>query len=146
MTTLADARQAILNRFAGSFIPAAFPSLSAPDREKRYSFDNEQTEAPVGAESWCRFVIQETESQQVSLGPVGHRRFDRKGVARLELYCPSDKGMKRRDELVAIFRSLFEGASFSGIHFTGVQVVDAGIEGAYWRASALGSFWFEEIK
>lgn len=146
MTDWSAARQAILNRFAGSYIPVAFADVSSGERDARYSFDNEMAEPPASVESWCRFTIQETDSSQASLGPVGARRFDRKGVARLELYCRSGNGMLKRDALVAAYRTYFEGVSFSGVHFTECQVVDAGVEGAWWRASALASFWFEQIK
>ncbi len=140
MTTMSAARQAILSRCATAW-NALSPAVP-------YFFDNEAgdvPDAPAG-ESWCRFSVQESDSRQETLGPVGTRRYRRQGVARLEIYCLSDKGMLKRDALVSSFRAAFEGVSFSGLYFTDCQVQDIGIEGNWWRASALGSFWFEEVK
>lgn len=151
MTTMSAARQAILSRFITNFVDVVFSDVPVGDqRNKRFRFDNEAGEALDGAtpegESWCRFSVQETDSRQETLGAIGARKYRRQGAARLEIYCLSDKGMLKRDALVASFRSAFEGVSFSGVYFTDCQVQDIGIEGAWWRASALGAFWFEEIK
>ncbi len=151
MTTMSAARQSILSRFITNFVDVAFSDVpSGAQRNARYRFDNESGDAldgatPVG-ESWCRFSVQESDSKQETMGPPGARRYRRQGVARLEIYCLSDKGMLKRDSLVAAFRAAFEGVSFSGLYFTDCQAQDAGVEGAWWRATCLAAWWFEEVK
>jgi hypothetical protein len=149
MTTASQAREAIIARFIASYVPVAFADVvDLTRRAQLYSFDNEGADAGDAAagESWCRFVIQEADSRQETLGPVGGRRWRREGVARLALYCPSNKGTLKSDGMVKTFRGVFEGVSFSGVYFTNCQVSDLGIEGASWRVDALAQFWFEEIK
>jgi hypothetical protein len=149
VTTMSQARQAILNRFIASYVPLAFADVPVgEERNKRFSFDNEGAEPPAGdeAESWCRFSVQETESKQETIGGPGLRRWKREGVARLELYCVPNAGALKRDDMVGKFRQTFEGVNFSGVVVTECQAVDIGIEGAWWRVSALASFWFEELK
>jgi len=150
MTTASQAREAIIARFIASYVPVAFADvIDLARRAKLYSFDNEGADAGdvvAAGESWCRFTIQEAGSRQETLGPAGGRRFKRDGVARLALYCPSNKGTLKSDGMVKAFRDVFEGVSFSGVYFTNCQVQDLGIEGASWRVDALASFWHEEIK
>ncbi len=150
MTTMNQAREAIIGRFIANYVPVAFADVAAENREALYSFDNEQAEAgqavaPPGA-SWCRVTIQETQSGQETLGPVGARRYRRNGVVRMSLYCPADRGTLKNDSMVKPFRDAFEGVSFSGLYFTDCQVSDLGVEGAAWRVDALAVFWFEERK
>lgn len=151
MTTPNEAREAIIARFIADFVPVAFADVAAgPARDRRYSFDNEQADGGDGVdpanESWCRLAIQESGSQQETLGPIGSRRYRRSGAARLALYCPTGKATLKSDTLVAAFRAVFEGVSFSGVYFTDCQVTELGVEGASWRVDALASFWFEEVK
>jgi hypothetical protein len=141
MTTPNEAREIILARFAEVF-DALSPAVP-------YSLDNEAFTPPAASKTarWVRLTVRETLSQQSTLGPATLRRFDRSGLAAVEIYSPIDAGTQGSDELAEVFRDTFEGVTLGGeVFFNDCQVVDLGIEGPWWRVNALASFWFEQRK
>lgn len=144
MTTVNEAREIILTRFISVW--------SALDPAVPYIFDNEEYDPPGGASgvTWCHLKIHETDGGQATLGGVGARRYDRHGVATLEIRAARNAGTQKADSLVRTFRENFEGVTISSggsdVYFTDCQVQEIGIEGASWRVNALAAFWFEEAK
>ncbi len=147
MTTPNEARQLIY--------AAARDLLTVQLSAEQFVFDSETFEPPHAPDNpddgaWCRVFVREALSLQSTLGSVENRRFDRQATTYFEIHTPQDFGTAKGDDLVRAIRGAFEGVSIRDagreVHFTNVQVLELGIEGAEWRVNVLASFWFEERK
>jgi hypothetical protein len=140
MTTTNQAKEIAYARFI-----SVWDALSPP---VPYVLDNESFQHPDSSEgkSWARFVVREVNAKQETLGPEGGRRFKRELVGTLELFCLTDKGTQKADQLVGAFRAAFEGVTVQDVYFLETQVVERGIEGNYHRVDALCKFWCSETK
>jgi hypothetical protein len=139
MTTTNEAKEAIYSRF-----------ISVWGSETAYVFGNEMFTPPApvgtGAASWVRLMVREMKSRQETLGISGDRKFERKGSIILMIYALVDKGEQKIDQLSKKFRDSFEGVNFSGVNCYDAQVMEHGIEGAWFRANVYATFTFYETK
>ena len=100
--TEADAVEAIFERWATSW-GALQPSIP-------FALDNE---AFVGVDKFARVTIVHSTAQQLSLGPPGSRRFERRGNITVQLFAPIDQGRKTLSLLVADVRTTFESQAIA---------------------------------
>ncbi len=100
----AEAEEAILERWDSSWssLQPAIP----------FTFDNEEFE---GVDQWARVTIRPSSSRQVTMGPVGSRRFERRGNIFVQLFGPIDVGSKPLALLSADVRTALESRSIAGV-------------------------------
>lgn len=101
MTTLVEAREQIYQRFANNFTTVPL------------TFEGEDFDPPETA--WVRLVVRHTAGGQDTLGPVGARRFIRRGIIRVTIYTPTNQGLRQGDALGQEVLNLFEAIRFDGI-------------------------------
>lgn len=134
MTTLAAAVELVQERFATTWdqIDPAVP----------YAAQGEAFEAPA-ASAWARLSIQEAASDMIGQGPPGARQWRRDGVATVVIYAPGgDRGRGTLDALLDTARGIFEGLSFSDIHFTAALVGPVSTAGQWLVGSVNARFHF----
>lgn len=133
--TFNEAKAAVLERFVAN------TTLNSAN----YTFDNEAY-TPPDAEAWARVTLRERPSTQGSLGPVGQRKFDRRGVLFIQIMTPAGQGTSEGDLLASSTAAIFEGTSFSGLRFTAVTIRSTGRSGSEWVTLVEAAFDYQETK
>jgi len=138
MTTQAQAREAIYARW----------KANSPVPESQYCFDNEKFDPNTVTDGnvWFRFVVRMEESNQETLGPIGGRKYIRRGTIFIQLFAPVDKGKALTDQYLPLARQIFEGVDFSGVRCDDVEVREVGQDGKWDLTNIESRFWFDEIR
>jgi hypothetical protein len=141
---------------ARDVIIAAFDAMATGlDPVLPYVIDNELfNPEPPSTTSFGRLTLAEGDRQQETLGGPGARRFRTDGLARLDLYCPAERGSAKADLLIQAYRDTFEGVTLNGtgslagaaVYFTVTDVQRVGNEGNWYRVNCLAQFWISELK
>ncbi|MEO1208386.1 MAG: hypothetical protein AAFX78_02490 [Cyanobacteria bacterium J06638_20] len=138
MTTLREARQAINSRF-----------VSAWNDVTPYTLQNEDFESE-GLDEWARVTINNTLASQGTLGPPTARRFERQGVATVQIFTKGGSATDRADELAMIAQGAFEGVTLtiSSVTFLDVVVNEIGEddEGTWYQVNVVANFRYFETK
>ena len=102
--TIDAGRDAILGHLKtgwdAAYAPVAAPLVAWPDN---------LTETPKSAAVWLRPIWQTRRRFQVTLGPVGGRRFRHTGTLNVEVRTPMGAGMQDSDLAVDRVVDIFEG-------------------------------------
>jgi hypothetical protein len=109
--TRADARKAILQTWIAAWHTKVGGSQSAPTVP--YAIDNRrmtQTSGPFAV-----VEITGLPSDQVTMGAVGLRRFERPGFIEVRLYGPRDQGTAALDTLAEHVKDIFEATRIGAI-------------------------------
>lgn len=134
MTTLVEAKKAINDRF-----------IAAWEGKTEYTIDNEDfTEPESGA--WVRLTVRNTDGGQTSMGRVGNRRFDRKGVIVVNVFTPIEQGTSEGDVLAEFAKDLFEATRFNGVTVNNGLVREKGSDKTWFHHIMTADFEYYEIK
>lgn len=134
--TLNEAREAIYQRFVDN-LPAGLGG--------RYSFENEKYD-PAADLPWARLTVAHEDGTQDSFGATGNRKFLRRGRVLVQVFGPVDAGIRTLDLLSDEVRDIFEGVTFSGLYFVGVDVRESGQDGEWFQLVVDAPFDYWEIK
>jgi hypothetical protein len=137
MTLPNDARQTVYSTFKTGW-EAAYPAVP-------YVFDNE-TKDTKGLDEWVRVIVRHTSGGQDSLGAVGNRRYERRGLVLIQLYAAVNRGLLRLDELANTALGLFEGKTIDQVFFYDARPQEAPKEGQWARLNVIVEFTYDEIK
>lgn len=110
-----------------------------------YTFENEGFTPPTAA-AWVRLSVIELAGGQQTLGRVSNRKYLRENQAVLQIFTPKDTGKLRSQELVRLFRTIFEGARYSGLRFYDATWNTVGHDGVFDQVNAEVNFDYQEIK
>ena len=133
--TLNEAREAIYQRFADNTALA----VSA------YTFQSEDFQSPTDA-PWARLIVNHEAGVQDSLGPIGSRKYLRRGRVLVQLFGPVDQGLRALDLLADATRDIFEGTRFSGLYFISADVRESGQDGEWYQLTVDAPFDYQETK
>lgn len=112
MTTLVDVREAVYARFDTLWTSTPFV------------FDNVDTNLDEGESAWARLVVRELGGGQDTLGVSGNRKYRRVFSIFLQIFTPTNDGMKQAGQLAEEARSIFEGVSFGDLDMNDVSIRD----------------------
>ncbi len=80
-----------------------------------FGFDNEKFDPPQpptkGSQEgvpWVRLTVRHQNTEQISLGPVGFRKFEHQASLILQIFTVPNTGMKKSDELAQLFFEIFD--------------------------------------
>lgn len=112
-----------------------------------FVFENEDNKTlDAGTVPWVRFVVRNVDGAQETLGPVGNRNYERRGLVLAQIFTPKDSGMKRGDVLSHQARAIFEGVSFEGIDFNNGRVREVVPDGKWQPFVMEADFIYYETK
>ena len=134
MTTLAEAKQAITDRF-----------ITAWEGKTLYTTENTGFSEPED-KTWVRLTVRHKEGGQVSLGRVGNRRYDRKGIIAVSVFTPMEQGTSEADELSQFALELFEGTRFNGVTVNNGTIREVGVDNKLYQEMMQAEFEYYEIK
>lgn len=135
MTTLNEAREAVCSKFIDEWAD-----------ETAVTLDNETFDAPT-TEPWVRLSVRNITSGQETLGPVGHRNFERKAILFIQIFTQTDIGLKQSDELAQAARAIFEGITLNGnIAFYDSVTREVGPDGLWYQVVVECNFTYNETK
>lgn len=136
MTTLNEAREDIFSKFVEA-VPDGFT----------VALQNEDL-ATEKLEEWARCSVFNTLFQQNTLGSKGKRRFERRGVMRVNIFVEGGKGTSRLDEVSTLVRDAYEGFTFeiTSVTFFDVSVNEIGPSGKWYQYDVVGNFRYYETK
>ena len=119
---------------------AAWPSLHA-GMEIVYG-----NEAASAADTWARVTVTPTTRQQITMGPVGSRRYENRGYIAVQLYTPVDKGDALLRGLCDDARSVLEGIGSSDNVVTfGAVTAHIATDGRWYYATVtVPALWYEQ--
>lgn len=137
MTTLAEANEAIAQRFLDTWAPTGYQS----------TLDNEKFDPPDN-EPWARLAIRHLGSTQDTLGKQGNRKFERTGIAFVQVYVKADEGTKQSKELTQVVMDGFEGESITGTNVTFLDVIprETGVDRGWFQTVVEANFRYFELK
>lgn len=104
----------------------------------------EGTTNPV--KSWARIDIKDNLRSQETLGGVGQRRFENKGIVIVEVYTPSFSGRTLADTLSALVRDAYEGINVGSLWFRNARTVPAAPDGFWNHTNVIAEFIWDEVK
>lgn len=136
MTTIAEARETIYEAFVSG------SSLT----EAEIVFSNEKFEPPTDT-PWARLTVNHEAGEQDTLGPVGERKFLRRGRVLIQLYDSVDNGVAALDALAHATRNIFEGVTLSGgLYFISADIRETGSDGEWFQFVVDAPFDYRETK
>lgn len=143
MTTINQAREAIYTAFLEAWTVETVPETVL---ETPVTFDNEGFKPP--SEPWVRLTVRHTSSTQETLGPVGSRKFSRRGICFVQVFVPADSGTKEATELARKASLVFEGERISGttLRFLDVVIRENGASGKWYGVSVEANFEYDETR
>lgn len=135
--TEAQAIRLISNTFRDAW-PAASGNLPL-------ALDNE---AMPSADSYATLSVKHTTSQQMTMGPVGSRRFRRDGHIYVKLWGPVDAGRAGLSALVGAVRIILEAVSLvvgsDALTTQAAYTRELGADGKWWMCVVQIPFWYVE--
>lgn len=134
--TLNGAREAIYQRFVDN-LPVALGG--------RYAFEGEKYDPPSDS-LWARLTVAHEAGTQDTLGVTGARKFLRRGRVLVQVFGPVDAGLRTLDLAADEIRDIFEGVTFSGLYFVGVDVRESGQDGEWLQLVVDAFFDYHEVK
>lgn len=136
MTTMAEAREAIYQRFVDEWTGGEV-----------YTFDNEDFTPPENA-NWARVAVRHLASTQETLGASGGRKFSRLGSVFVQIFTIQDTGTADVDTLSTRAREMFEGRGITGttIRFYDVIVQETGPSGKWYQTTVEAQFEYDETR
>ncbi len=76
----------------------------------------------------------------------GQTKFERFGIATLQIRAPFATGQSLLDELVEIGLRCFEKQEANGVWFRNVRPIDLGHDGEWFRTDVLADFEFDQLR
>ena len=134
MTSLAEAGEAIVDRFISAF-PDIEVTLSTEDYTPS-SVDN----------TWVRLVYRLASGGQRTLGKSPNRRFERIGIIFVQLSAPPNRGTYNGEVLGKAIGDLYESTTFNGVTCESAQVRDQGNQNGRHEVNIDIDFKYYEIK
>lgn len=134
MTTIAESRKSIYDRFI-----TQWGSTSA------FTFENEKFTPPPEL-PWVRLSVRNLTGEQETLGPIGLRKYDRRGIIAIQVFVLADTGLSQADALSKTAQDIFEGVSFSGVHTDNSNIRENGIDGKWLMMLVEIFFFYDETK
>lgn len=141
MTTIAEARQAVYDRFEALWIFSG--SARTP-----FVFANEPSKLDSGSVSWARVSVRETGGGLDALGAPGARKYRRAASTFVQIYTEAGSGGEQAaSDLSHEARTIFEGESFSGLDFNDGQVREIANDDGRWKQTNVEiEFFYDEVK
>lgn len=142
MTTLAQARDDINGR-----LKAAVDAYNTANGKSFKVFSEDVANPPQdGKAAHLRGpYIRHNEPGAETLGPVGKRRFQRMGVAVVQVMTPFGDGFTLADTLGTVARNAYEGVSTpNGVWFRRTTVKEVGKTGNYIQVNVTTNFEYTE--
>jgi hypothetical protein len=134
MTTINEARETIYQTFVTGW------GATSP-----YTFDNEAYK-PDDSNPWVRLAVRNRTSNTDTLGPVARRKQLRSGAIFLQIFIPTNSGVKDADTLVRKFREIFEAKVLTPgtLWVTSVDAREIGPDGESYLVVCEASFTYND--
>lgn len=125
----------------------AITSLGTLQPTLPLAFENEGFDPASGPDQWARITIRMTSSRQVSTGPTGTRRFERKGVIFADLFGPLNTGRKPLAAIAADVRTTLESQELASDLWTyATAESDVSTDARWFKVQYATPFTFYETR
>lgn len=98
---------------------------------------------------WAKVTIRHTLGSQASLASdVGLRRFEKLGIATVQVFAPLEKasGLVQAERLAMVAKKAFEGRSTAGgVWFRNTRIVEVGVDGPWFQMNVIAEFSYDEF-
>ena len=112
-----------------------------------YVFEDESAEGLAkGKAPWCRVIVAVPGGGQQTLGPIGARKYDRRGVVFVQIHTLTEAGVATSRTLADQARNVLEGEAFDGLAFDDATIDNDGIDGRWKRTVVQAFFHYQEHK
>ena len=101
------------------------------------------------AKPYAAVFVRHSGSSQATLGRVGQRRFNRRGLVVVQVYTPINNrvGLSLAESFAIIARNAYEGVgTSSGIWFRNTRINEIGPDKSWYRMDVLSEFEYDELK
>lgn len=148
MTTMSQARDEISTLINNAWKNAAYKGVAL---EMRWTGAGKPSLPPTDI-PWGRTTISHEMGDQKTIGSVGSRRFERRGIIQIQIFTPltDSSRLSLSEGYATLVRDSLEGHTTpSGIWLRRISVQEIGVDldsGAWWQTNVSGFFQYEEIK
>ena len=102
-------------------------------------------EFPPKDSPWARVNVQHGTREQSTLGGIGNRAFEARGILVIQIFTPRD--LLQAQQLAIIARNAFEGVSSPGdIWFRNVRMNEVGTDASWSQINVVAEFEYHELK
>jgi hypothetical protein len=132
--TEAQAIELIFERFVDPSIGWPAVSQAAVGVSLPFALENEGI---LEVDSFAQLTVRHSVSQPITMGPIGGRRFERRGTIYVKLWGASNAGRAGLSALADAVRSIFEGQQLGSgepITIDGGLTREIGVDGRYFMA------------
>lgn len=140
MTLVSEAREIIYQKFQAGWTATPLTQVV---------FENDDAGGiDAGREPWIRVSTREVGGGQVTLGPKGDRKYDRRALVFVQIFVPSNTGTRRAGQLVEAVRALLEGEALGAgaVDVFDLQVRDARPDGPWNLTLVEAEYRYSETK
>lgn len=109
------------------------------------AYDNIEFTPPDNAK-WIRLSVRNNDTNNLSIGVKGNRRFERYGFIFFQVFIPGDSGTYDGDQLCNAIVDLFEGEKIQNIYFPKGTYTEYGKEDVWFQYNGSISWEFIEVK
>lgn len=111
----------------------------------KWQTDNENF-TPLAGVPWHRIVVRHQSPEQVSLGPVGFRRFDNTAIISVTHFVPVNTGTKLADQFCDEVKTIFNSTSFATITpISAPKSAEGTSDGLWWRVEQNFSVFYSNL-
>ena len=135
MSTANEARVDIYNRFNTLWANAT-----------PVTFDNEKFNPPANEAPWARLSIRNISAAQETLGKVGNRKYERKGLISIQIFTKTNSGVSAADTFSEAAKNIFEGTSFNNVIANNAVIKEIGVSDGYYQHLVQIDFFYTETK
>jgi hypothetical protein len=138
MTTLNEAKVAIVSRFIDTFTGASTARILLQNEDEEFTNNSD--------ENWVRLSVVDQSRTQETLGKKTNRKYRSGGQIFVQVYTATDTGVKSGDIISTEARDIFEGESFSGVDCNNGLIRPSGANGKWYQHLVEIDFDYEDIK
>lgn len=142
VSSFSDARNAVMDKFTTAWNAQADPPVLL------YEDVHTEDDRPTGDSPWAWVQMRHLTGDQATLGEVGNRRFERRGLITVEIYVPAGLGLTTADDLSKVAQDAFEGQETApdAVLFRNVRMNEVGRNGPWFQVNVLAEFDYQEVK
>jgi len=111
-------------------------------------YENVVGEKPTAQAPWARITVRHGTGFQSSLtGGLGKSRFERNGIAAVQIFIPNGEGLSLGYSLSKVVADAFEGkASPKQVWFRNVTINEIGPDEEWFQFNVVIGFTYDEVK
>lgn len=145
MPTFQQAANTLRDRFTAEFHARRSEPIAYDNFSKLVDVNGNFVDRPGNA-GWVRYNLRPSDSEQITFGQVGSRRFRQPGVVIVQIFVPTGSGDEQVHAIGDAIAQAMRGVTVNGVRLKATsQPKFVGPDGAWWQANTTTEYEFDLI-